>query len=50
LKSQLFGVSASDPVTFVCVTFLVAIVAVLSALAPAHRAANVDPIEALRTE
>jgi len=50
LKSQLFGVSASDPVTFVCVTVLVAIVAVISALLPAHRAANVDPIEALRTE
>jgi len=50
LKSQLFGVSASDPVTFVCVTLLVAIVAVISALVPAHRAANVDPIEALRTE
>jgi predicted permease len=50
LKSQLFGVSAADPVTFVCVTFLVALVAVASALVPAHRAANVDPIEALRTE
>jgi predicted permease len=50
LKSQLFGVSSSDPVTFLCVTFLVAIVAVVSALVPAHRAANVDPIEALRTE
>jgi ABC-type antimicrobial peptide transport system permease subunit len=50
LKSQLFGVSASDPFTFVCVTFLVAVVAVVSALVPAHRAANVDPIQALRTE
>jgi predicted permease len=50
LKSQLFGVSSSDPVTFLCVTFLVAIVAVVSALVPAHRAANVDPIKALRTE
>jgi predicted permease len=50
LKSQLFGVSASDPMTFVSVTILVAIVAVVSALVPAFRAANVDPIEALRTE
>jgi predicted permease len=50
LKSQLFGVSASDPMTFVSVTVLVACVAVVSALLPARRAANVDPIEALRTE
>jgi predicted permease len=50
LKSQLFGVSSSDPATFLCVTFLVAIVAIVSALVPAHRAANVDPIQALRTE
>ncbi len=50
LKSQLFGVSSSDPLTFGLVTLLVAIVAVVSALVPAFRAANVDPIEALRTE
>ncbi len=50
LKSQLFGVSSSDPLTSLCVAVLVAIVAVVSALVPAHRAANVDPIEALRTE
>jgi putative ABC transport system permease protein len=50
LKSQLFEVSAADPVTFISVTVLVAIVAVMSALLPARRAANVDPIKALRTE
>jgi ABC-type lipoprotein release transport system permease subunit len=50
LRSQLFGVSSSDPLTFAIVTVLVAIVAIISALVPAHRAANVDPIEALRTE
>lgn len=50
LKSQLFGVSAADPVTFAVVTILVAFVAIVSALLPARRAANVDPIEALRTE
>jgi ABC-type antimicrobial peptide transport system permease subunit len=50
LKSQLYGVSATDPVTFCMVIFLVAAVAVVSALVPAYRAANVDPIVALRTE
>jgi len=50
LRSQLFGVSASDPITFVAVIVLVTLVAIASALVPAHRAANVDPIEALRTE
>jgi predicted permease len=50
LKSQLFGVSSADPVTFFAVTVLVALVAIASALVPAHRAATVDPIEALRTE
>lgn len=50
LRSQLFGVSAFDPITFVAVVVLVAMVAIISALVPAHRAASVDPIEALRTE
>ena len=50
LRSQLFGVSAFDPITFAAVVVLVAMVAIVSALVPAHRAASVDPIEALRTE
>ena len=50
LRSQLFEVSATDPVTFSAVLILVAIVAVIAALVPAYRAANVDPIKALRTE
>ena len=50
LRSQLFGVSAFDPITFATVVVLVAMVAIVSALVPAHRAASVDPIEALRTE
>ena len=50
LKSQLFGVSSSDPITFLAVALLVALVAVVAALVPAHRAATVDPIEALRNE
>ena len=50
LRSQLFGVSAFDPITFAAVVVLVTMVAIVSALVPAHRAASVDPIEALRTE
>jgi len=50
LRSQLYGVSAGDPLTFVGGTLLVAMVALLAALAPARRAASVEPMQALRTE
>ena len=50
LRSQLFGVSPFDPATFSAVIVLVALVAIVAALVPASRAANVDPVEALRTE
>jgi putative ABC transport system permease protein len=50
VRSQLFGISSSDPLTLVVVTVLVAVVAIASALLPARRAAKVDPIVALRYE
>jgi putative ABC transport system permease protein len=50
LQSQLFGVSAADPVTLTGVVLLMGLVGILAALIPAHRAANVDPMEALRAE
>jgi putative ABC transport system permease protein len=50
LKSLLFGVGASDPVTFAVIVLLVSLVAFLAAWLPARRAAQVDPIIALRTE
>jgi FtsX-like permease family len=49
-RSQLFGISSSDPLTLVVVTLLVAFVALASALLPARRAAKTDPIVALRYE
>jgi predicted permease len=49
LASQLFGVSAGDPVTFAAVSATLAIVALLASLVPATRAAGVDPTRALHT-
>ena len=49
-RSQLFGISSSDPLTLVVVTVLVATVALASALLPARRAAKTDPMKALRYE
>ena len=50
LRSQLFGVSAADPFTLGGVILLIAAVALIAAILPAHRASTVDPTTALRTE
>jgi predicted permease len=50
LNSLLFGVTASDPMTFVGVTLLVVAVTLLASYIPARRAMQVDPIVALRYE
>jgi putative ABC transport system permease protein len=50
LQKQLFEVSPTDPGVFTAVVLLLLAVAMLACLIPARRAANIDPMEALRTE
>ena len=50
VRSQLYNVSPTDPMVLILGTLLVAVVALLSALLPARRAATVEPMKALRTE
>jgi predicted permease len=50
LASLLFGVNTTDPVTYICVTVLVVLVAPAACYFPARRAMCVDPVQALRTE
>ena len=50
IETLLYGVSASDLLTFVAVIAVLAIVTTAAALLPARRAAGVDPVRALQTE
>jgi predicted permease len=50
LVEQLYGITGNDPITFSIIAALLMLVALIACWLPAHRAAQVDPLEALRQE
>jgi putative ABC transport system permease protein len=50
MASMLFALSPADPVTFISVSWLLVVVAVIACWVPARRASKVDPMMALRYE
>ena len=47
LSGLLYGVSATDPITFIAVTVVILPVAMIAAIGPARRAAGLDPVKAI---
>jgi ABC-type lipoprotein release transport system permease subunit len=50
LRSQLFGITPADPLSYVVVAVLLGLVALVAAYVPARRASAIDPLVALREE
>jgi putative ABC transport system permease protein len=50
LQGQLYGVSRTDPVTFVTVPVLLLVVAAVACVVPIMRALRVDPVTAIRAQ
>ena len=50
IRSMLFATDARDPVTFVAITLLLALIAIVAVLVPAVKASRVDPMTTLRAE
>ena len=50
MRNILFGVGATDAVTFAAVAIFLSVVALLACYIPARRAMRVDPMEALHYE
>jgi ABC-type antimicrobial peptide transport system permease subunit len=50
IKDQLFAVDASDPISFAIALLVVTLMTLIAGWLPARRAANVNPVTALRCE
>jgi putative ABC transport system permease protein len=50
MKTLVFGVSASDPLTLAAVAATLALVALIASVVPAYRASRLDPVKVLRAE
>jgi len=50
IRSLLYGVQATDPITFAGISLLLAIIALVASYIPAQRAARIDPLISLRSE